>query len=142
MFIQDFCWVAVTAKRMVHPNILPIEGAAPELSKFSMVSKWMVNGNIMEYLKSNQKTKYINWIPRLILLILLFITSNACFFTFILHMYYFSDLTEPCISHSGHHTMIPLSVIFNAFHSVIYLWLSKQFRHQFWQYLRSFKKIN
>jgi hypothetical protein len=34
---------------MNHPNILSIEGVAPELFKFCMVSEWMENGNLLDY---------------------------------------------------------------------------------------------
>jgi serine/threonine protein kinase len=34
---------------MKHPNILSIEGVAPELFEFCTVSQWMENGNILEY---------------------------------------------------------------------------------------------
>ena len=35
---------------MNHPNLLPIEGVAPQISKLSMVYRWMVNGNVPQYL--------------------------------------------------------------------------------------------
>ena len=38
---------------MNHPNILSIEGVAPKLFEFCMVSRWMPNGDILEYI-----TKY------------------------------------------------------------------------------------
>ena len=36
---------------MNHPNILRIEGAAPDLFPCCMVSRWMENGNLLEYLR-------------------------------------------------------------------------------------------
>ncbi|KAF9643164.1 kinase-like protein [Thelephora ganbajun] len=36
---------------MSHPNILSIEGVAPKLFKFCMVSQWMERGNILEYVR-------------------------------------------------------------------------------------------
>lgn len=36
---------------MNHPNILSIEGVAPEMSEFCMVSRWMAHGNILDYVK-------------------------------------------------------------------------------------------
>jgi len=36
---------------MNHPNVLSIEGVAPELFEFSMVSRWMVHGNILNYME-------------------------------------------------------------------------------------------
>ena len=38
---------------MEHPNILNIEGVAPHLFPFCMVSDWMENGNMLEYVKNN-----------------------------------------------------------------------------------------
>ena len=34
---------------MSHPNILSIEGVAPEMFEFCMISQWMENGNVLEY---------------------------------------------------------------------------------------------
>jgi hypothetical protein len=36
---------------MNHPNVLSIEGVAPKLFEFCMVSQWMVHGNILSYLE-------------------------------------------------------------------------------------------
>ena len=46
-----FCKEVIVCKRMDHPNVLSIEGVAPELFEFCMVSRWMVNGNILDYAK-------------------------------------------------------------------------------------------
>ena len=43
----------VVCKRAKHPNILSIEGVAPRLFEFCMVSRWMENGNILSFV-----TKY------------------------------------------------------------------------------------
>jgi len=43
----------VVSKRVDHPNILPIEGVAPELFKFCMVFRWMERGDILEYVGKN-----------------------------------------------------------------------------------------
>ena len=37
--------------RMKHLNVLSIEGVAPELFEFCMVSRWMENGRISDYVK-------------------------------------------------------------------------------------------
>ena len=34
-----------------HPNVLPLLGVAMSDNQFAMVSEWMVNGNINEYVK-------------------------------------------------------------------------------------------
>ena len=36
---------------MNHPNVLSIEGVAPGLFEFCLVSRWMVNGGILDYVK-------------------------------------------------------------------------------------------
>ena len=42
-------------KNLSHPNILNLIGVPDTLEdgRFSMVSEWMTNGNIMEYVRSN-----------------------------------------------------------------------------------------
>ena len=42
-------------KNLSHPNILNLIGVPDTLEdgKFSMVSEWMINGNIMEYVRSS-----------------------------------------------------------------------------------------
>lgn len=42
-------------KSLSHPNILNLIGVPDTLEegRFSMVSEWMVNGNIMEYIRAN-----------------------------------------------------------------------------------------
>ncbi|KAF9647762.1 kinase-like protein [Thelephora ganbajun] len=48
---EKYCKEVIVSKRMSHPNILSIEGVAPELFKFCMVSQWMERGNILEYVR-------------------------------------------------------------------------------------------
>jgi hypothetical protein len=40
---------------MIHPNVLCIEGAAPDLFQCCMVSKWMEHGNMLQYLNRYQQ---------------------------------------------------------------------------------------
>ena len=35
-----------------HPNVMSMEGVAPKLSKFCMVSEWMENGDLLQYMRS------------------------------------------------------------------------------------------
>ena len=42
------------SRRMNHVNVLRIEGVAPDLFPCCMVSRWMENGNMLEYLNRNQ----------------------------------------------------------------------------------------
>lgn len=46
---QEFYREVVLRKRVKHPNVLSIEGAAPALFEFCTVSQWMTNGNMLEY---------------------------------------------------------------------------------------------
>ena len=57
---QKYCWEAITSRQEKHPNILSIEGVAPRLSRFCVVSEWMVNGNIMEYVRKYQKVNRLD----------------------------------------------------------------------------------
>ena len=36
-----------------HPNVLPLLGVTMGNNQFAMVSEWMVNGNINEYVKAH-----------------------------------------------------------------------------------------
>ena len=40
-------------KALRHPNVLPLLGATMAEGRFVMVSDWMVNGNIKEFVQSN-----------------------------------------------------------------------------------------
>ena len=40
--------------RMDHPNVLRIEGVASDLFTCCIVSRWMENGNMLEYLNQYQ----------------------------------------------------------------------------------------
>ena len=51
---QRFCKEVVTWKSLRHPNVLPLLGVTMSSKHFAMVSVWMVNGNINEFIKSNQ----------------------------------------------------------------------------------------
>ena len=43
----------VTWKTLRHPNVLPLIGVAMTGAEFAMVSEWMVNGNINDFVKAN-----------------------------------------------------------------------------------------
>jgi hypothetical protein len=41
-------------KALCHPNLLPLLGVIMGDSQLAMVSEWMVNGNINEFIKANR----------------------------------------------------------------------------------------
>jgi serine/threonine protein kinase len=49
---QTFCREVVTWKTLCHPNVLPLLGATMTEDRFVMVSEWMTNGSINEFLKA------------------------------------------------------------------------------------------
>ena len=46
---QRFCKEVVTWKSLRHPNVLPLLGVTMSKRVFAMVSEWMDNGNINEF---------------------------------------------------------------------------------------------
>ncbi|KAJ7592096.1 kinase-like domain-containing protein [Mycena floridula] len=52
---KDFCQEALVWKQLDHPNLLPFLGVTVELvdRSFSLVSPWMSNGTVMQYLEKN-----------------------------------------------------------------------------------------
>jgi len=47
---QKFCREVIAWRHLKHPNILPLIGVNLKQHKFVMVSEWMDNGNICEYI--------------------------------------------------------------------------------------------
>jgi hypothetical protein len=43
----------VTWKALRHPNIMPLLGATMTETRFTMVSEWMVKGDINKFVKAN-----------------------------------------------------------------------------------------
>ena len=43
----------MTWKSLRHPNVLPLLGVTMSDEHFAMVSEWMVNGNINEFVKAH-----------------------------------------------------------------------------------------
>ena len=43
----------MTWKALHHPNVLPLLGATTIENRFVMVSEWMVNGNINQFVKAD-----------------------------------------------------------------------------------------
>ena len=50
---QRFCKEVLTWRALCHPNVLPLLGVTLG-ERFEMVSEWMENGNITEFIKTNR----------------------------------------------------------------------------------------
>ena len=48
-----FCKEVVTWNTLRHPNVLPLIGATMAEAQFAMISEWMANGNISEFVKTH-----------------------------------------------------------------------------------------
>lgn len=53
MLLQKFCKEVIIWKTLQHENILPLIGVTMSESHFAMVSDWMVNGNICEFVEAH-----------------------------------------------------------------------------------------
>ena len=53
--VQRFCKEVLTWKSLRHQNILPLLGVATSDNQFAMVSEWMANGNINEFVKVHRE---------------------------------------------------------------------------------------
>jgi len=52
---KKYCKDVTICRRVRHENVLNIEGIVPELFEFCMVSKWMDNGNMLEYVRTKEQ---------------------------------------------------------------------------------------
>ena len=50
---QRFCREVVVWKTLRHPNVLPLLGVTMTENRLVVVSEWMANGNINEFVKVN-----------------------------------------------------------------------------------------
>jgi len=57
--LQRFCREGVAWKHLRHPNILPLIGVTVNNRRFMMVSLWMENGNINEFVEKEQHANRI-----------------------------------------------------------------------------------
>ena len=51
--LQRFCKEVIAWKALHHHNVLPLLGVTMKDHLFAMVSEWMINGNINEFIKSH-----------------------------------------------------------------------------------------
>ena len=54
-FVQMFCREVITWKHLSHPNILPLLGVSISTDTLCLriLTLWIVNGNVMQYARSN-----------------------------------------------------------------------------------------
>jgi len=57
--LQRFCREGIAWKHLRHPNILPLIGMTVSTQWFAMVSAWMENGNINEFVGKDQHVNRI-----------------------------------------------------------------------------------
>lgn len=53
--ISRFCKEVVTWNTLRHPNVVPLLGVSMDNHHFAMVSEWMVNGNVNEFIKAHRE---------------------------------------------------------------------------------------
>ena len=63
--MQMFCKEFVTWKALDHPNVLPLLGVKMAGIQLAMVSEWMVNGNINQFVRANQDTNRFELVRRI-----------------------------------------------------------------------------
>ena len=63
---KQLCREVLIWKRLSHPNILPLLGVSVSKSPqyFRIISEWMPNGNVMEYIKSDPQTNRLRLVGR------------------------------------------------------------------------------
>ena len=54
----------MTWKSLLHPNVLPLLGVTMSHKHFAMVSEWMANGNINEFLRGNRDADRFELVKR------------------------------------------------------------------------------
>lgn len=63
---QKFCKEVVLWKSLEHPNVLPL--LCVGIEPLVMISEWMTNGNVIEYIKQNPEADRIALVGFLLLL--------------------------------------------------------------------------
>jgi len=60
--IKQLCREVLIWKRLSHPNVLPLLGVSvsKDPQYFRIISEWMPNGNVMEFIKSNPQTNRLS----------------------------------------------------------------------------------
>ena len=63
-FIQQLCREVIGWKHLAHPNIFPLLGISmsADPSHLLVLSQWMHNGNVMEYVRFNPKANRLRMV--------------------------------------------------------------------------------
>ena len=70
--VQRFCKDVLTWKSLRHPNVLPLMGVTMASNQLAMVSEWMENGNINQFVKACADVDRLKLVCRLSFQILVF----------------------------------------------------------------------
>jgi len=62
--VQGFCKEFVTWKALHHPNVLPLLGVIMTEDRFAMVSEWMTNGNVNEFVTAHRDANRFELVSR------------------------------------------------------------------------------
>ena len=85
-FAQRFCREIIAWKHLSHPNILPLLGVSVSANShyFRILTKWMPNGNVIQYAVSNPKANRLQLVGSLsrfagfLLFIPIFSSPRSC----------------------------------------------------------------
>ena len=74
--LQNFCREVITWKRLSHPNILELIGVMVGDEGCAMVSPWMENGNIAEFLRKDSRANPLKLVCTMFHFVRFFIESS------------------------------------------------------------------
>jgi len=65
---QQLCREVLIWKRLSHPNVLPLLGVSVSENPqyFRIISEWMPNGNVIEYIKFNPEANRLRLVIRIV----------------------------------------------------------------------------
>ena len=66
-YAQRFYRDIIGWKYVLHPNVVPFYGVSETLFSFCIVNPWLPNGNILDYIRNNQRVnrlQLVNGLPR------------------------------------------------------------------------------
>ena len=77
-WMQKFCREAVAWGHLQHPNILPLLGVTSAEGRLAMVSEWMENGNINDFIQKNPKANRTKLVSLILNCVNPQLTRSAC----------------------------------------------------------------